>query len=348
MTDEYANWSARGRAPADDEAGLREALDGDQPRKREAALALVDEAESGLTDATVERVAGAARSADGAKTRQFAVEALGVAGRGVETIAAALDDPDEWVRAEAVVALSRAAPGASERLRDALEDDHAAVRRNAIIALAKTDAAGADLLVDRLKNDPRPAVREYAAQFLPEAAETERAVRLLAAVLARDPGSFVRAKAAEGLGDLGTDRAEEALETHGLDDRSDDVRKTAERALARSRGVDPENLDVDGGPRQSGEAGGASAGPGGSGAPRTGPESGRPRPPGGSDAPSGRLDDGPGVPQPGAAPVDDGTGRVGSRPGPDPRPQGHRPSKPNDDGEPRRSESATDTGGDDS
>ncbi|MFC7194599.1 HEAT repeat domain-containing protein [Halosimplex aquaticum] len=198
MTDEYANWSARGRAPADDEAGLRAALDGDQPRKREAALALVDEAESGLADATAERLVGAARSADDAKTRQFAVEALGVAGRERETIAAALDDPDEWVRAEAVVALSRAAPGASGQLREALADDHPAVRRNALIALAKTDAAGADLLVDRLKNDPRPAVREYAAQFLPEEAETERAVRLLAAVLARDPGSFVRAKAADG------------------------------------------------------------------------------------------------------------------------------------------------------
>ncbi|MFC7139054.1 HEAT repeat domain-containing protein [Halosimplex aquaticum] len=341
MTDEYANWSARGRAPADDEAGLRAALDGDQPRKREAALALVDEAESGLADATAERLVGAARSADDAKTRQFAVEALGVAGRERETIAAALDDPDEWVRAEAVVALSRAAPGASGQLREALADDHPAVRRNALIALAKTDAAGADLLVDRLKNDPRPAVREYAAQFLPEEAETERAVRLLAAVLARDPGSFVRAKAADGLGDLGTDRAEEALETHGLDDRSDDVRRTAERALTRSRGVDPENLDVEGGPRQSGAAG---AGPGRAG----GPESGRPRPPGGADAPPGRLDDGPGAPQPGAAAVDGGTGRVGSHPGPDPRPQGHKTPKSNSQGEHRRDDSATDTGGDDS
>jgi hypothetical protein len=46
-------------------------------------------------------------------------------------------------------------------------------------------------------------------------------------------------------GDLGTDRAEGALENHGLTDRSDDVRRTAEQALARSRGVDPEALDVD-------------------------------------------------------------------------------------------------------
>ncbi|WP_436910149.1 HEAT repeat domain-containing protein [Halosimplex marinum] len=300
MTEEYDNWSARGRAPADDEAGLRAALDDDQPRRRDAALALVDEAEAGLADETVDALADAARSADDPDTRQFAVEALGVAGRGEDTVAAALDDPDEWVRAEAVVALSRVDPGAADRLRAALEDDHGAVRRNALIALAKTGAAGAETLVDRLKSDPSPAVREYAAQYLPDAAETERAVRLLAAVLARDPGSFVRAKAAEGLGDLGTDRAEEALEAHGLEDRSDDVRKTAERALARSKGVDPEEIDAAG---TRGE-----------------PDGERPRPPGGTDAPPGRVDDGPAD---GPRPVDGTAGRVGSHPGPDPRPQGY-------------------------
>jgi len=332
MTDDYANWSARGRAPADDEADLRVALSDDQPRKRDATLALVDEAESGLAAATVAALSETARTADDAKTRQFAVEALGVAGRERETVTAALDDPDEWVRAEAVVALSRTAPDASDTLRRALDDDHAAVRRNALIALARTEAAGAELLVDHLKNDPSPAVREYAAQFLPDHAETERAVRLLAAVLARDPGSFVRAKAAEGLGDLGTERAEAALETHGLDDRSDDVRRTAEQALARSRGVEPEDLDVEGGPRRSD----ADGGPG----QLTGGEPDRPRPPGGSDAPPGRLDDGPGAPQPGATPVGGATGQVGSHPGPDPRPQGY-----SEDGQ---AESASDSGGDDS
>ncbi|WP_436932631.1 HEAT repeat domain-containing protein [Halosimplex halobium] len=308
MTDEYDNWSARGRAPADDEAGLRAALSDDQPRKRDAALALVDAAEEGLSDETVDALAETARSAGDPDTRQFAVEALGVAGRGEETIVAALDDSDEWVRAEAVVALSRVAPGASDRLRAALDDDHGAVRRNALIALARTDAAGAETLADRLKSDPSPAVREYAAQYLPDAAGTERAVRLLAAVLARDPGSFVRAKAAEGLGDLGTDRAEEALETHGLEDRSDDVRKTAERALARSKGVDPEEIDAAG--------------------PRGGdPDGERPRPPGGADAPPGRVDDGPAD---GPRPVDDTAGRVGSHPGPDPRPQGYGDGPPRD------------------
>ncbi|WP_123533300.1 HEAT repeat domain-containing protein [Halosimplex salinum] len=314
MTDDYANWSARGRAPAEDEAGLQAALEGEQPEKREAALALVDEAEAGLADATVDALVGLARSADDAKTRQFAVEALGVAGRERETITDALDDPDEWVRAEAVVALSRTAPGATVPLRDALTDDHPAVRRNALIALARVEG-DAETLVDRLKNDPAPAVREYAAQFLPDEAETERAVRLLAAVLARDPGSFVRAKAAEGLGDLGTDRAEEALERHGIEDRSDDVCRTAEQALARSRGVEPEELDV-----TSGSQGSDPAAPGA----RTGTD--RAKPPGGSDAPPGRFDDGPGAPQPGAAPVDGVTGQVGSHPGPDPRPQGHRES----------------------
>ncbi|QLH82957.1 HEAT repeat domain-containing protein [Halosimplex pelagicum] len=327
MTEEYDNWSARGRAPAEDEAGLRAALDGDQPQQRDAALALVDAADSGcddpdcdetgLEDATVDALAATVRSADDPNTRQFAVEALGVAGRAGETVAAALDDPDEWVRAEAVVALSRVAPGASERLRAALDDDHDAVRRNALIALARREAAGAETLVERLKSDPSPAVREYAAQYLPGAVETERAVRLLAAVLARDPGSFVRAKAAEGLGDLGTDRAEEALETHGLEDRSDDVRKTAERALARSKGVDPEELDATGdGSRESGPSGGRGDRGG------RGHADQRPRPPGGADAAPGRIDDGSGTPE-GPAPVGGATGPVGSHPGSDPRPPGH-------------------------
>lgn len=343
MTDNYANWSARGRAPAEEESDLRAALDDVQPRKRDATLALVDEAEAELADATVRALAETALTADDAKTRQFAVEALGVAGRDRETVTAALDDRDEWVRAEAVVALSRTAPGATDALHDALDDDHAAVRRNALIALARTEAADTELLVDHLKNDPRPAVREYAAQYLPEHAATERAVRLLAAVLARDPGSFVRAKAAEGLGDLGTDRAEEALETHGLEDRSDDVRKTATQALARSRGVEPGDLDVDGVAEQ--HTAGSNDGPG----QLTGGEPDRPRPPGGADAPPGALDDGPGAPQPGAAPVGGATGQVGSHPGSDPRPQGYSgPQTNGHSGESNEDDAAPDTGGDDS
>jgi len=249
---EYANRSARAHAPADDERDLRSLLESPSEReRRDAALALVDRAdEAGLAGETVAALADRVATDDSTDVRQFAVEALGAAGpddRAERAVRAAVDgDADEWVRAEAVVALSRVAPDDGEALRAALDDDSGFVRRNAVIALGKTGAGTDETFADRLKNDPHPAVREYAAQFLGRGAEdVAEAVRLLAAILAREPEAFVRAKAADALGELGTDRAEEVLENHGITDRSDDVRRAAKTALAAARGVDPDNLDVD-------------------------------------------------------------------------------------------------------
>jgi HEAT repeat protein len=252
---EYANRSARGRADADDEATLRDRLEADRERdRRRAALGLVDVAESeGLAPATIARLAERTTDDESADVRQFAVEALGHASGDASdarasadpAIQTALDDEHEWVRSEAVVAQSRADPADEDPLRAALSDESGWVRRNAVIALAKTGAASQELLVDRIKTDSHQAVREYAADYLQEYAEdVGEAVRILAAVLARDPEAFVRAKAATSLGELGTDRAEETLERHGLDDRSDDVRRSAKRALATARGVDPDQIDA--------------------------------------------------------------------------------------------------------
>ncbi|PCR90821.1 HEAT repeat domain-containing protein [Natrinema ejinorense] len=253
MTD-YANRSARGRAPDDDEATLRTRLEADRERdRRRAALGLVDPADDGgLEPATIAGLAERVGEDESADVRQFAVEALGLAassdgGDAAEAaIRAALNDDHEWVRAEAVVAQSRAEPENDEPLRAALEDDSGWVRRNAVIALSKTGAASEELLIEQLKHDPHSGVREYAADYLREYADdVGETVRILAAVLARDPEAFVRAKAATSLGDLGTDRAEEVLERHGLNDRSDDVRRSAKRALATARGVDPEQIDAE-------------------------------------------------------------------------------------------------------
>jgi HEAT repeat protein len=74
------------------------------------------------------------------------------------------------------------------------------------------------------------------------------AERILAAMLAREPNAFARAKAAESLGELGTDRAEQALEAHGVTDQSEDVARAAKQALASARGTDPENLNIEIGP----------------------------------------------------------------------------------------------------
>jgi HEAT repeat protein len=247
--------------------GLREALvEADFQGRREAALALVDRAEGGL-DAETRRLLTRRITEDpDADVRQFAVEALGVAGvdatadEGQESgtdgtpasttaaIRSALDDPDEWVRAEAIVAHSRVAPDATAPLEEHLTDDSPWVRRNALIALAKTGQVSRSTLEARLRNDRHPAVREYSAAYLGDLAAdseaAEEATRILAAVLARDPNAFVRAKAATGLGDLGTDRAEDALEAQGLGDRSEDVRRAAKRALATVRGTDPDRIDV--------------------------------------------------------------------------------------------------------
>ncbi|ELZ02113.1 HEAT repeat domain-containing protein [Natrialba aegyptia] len=257
MTD-YANRSARGRAPTGDEATLRSRLGSARERdRRRAALGLVEiAANGGLTSETIVQLAELVSDDDSADVRQFAVEASGLAtdtapesdGEAVAAAAirTALTDDHEWVRAEAVVAQSRIAPEAEEPIRAALTDDSGWVRRNAVIALSKTGAASQELLVERLTNDPHSGVREYAATYLCEFSEdVDETVRILAAVMVRDPEAFVRAKAATSLGTLGTDRAEEALEQHGLTDRSDDVRRSAKRALASARGVDPERLDVE-------------------------------------------------------------------------------------------------------
>lgn len=249
---EYPNRSARGRAPDEGEAGLRDDLGAPERRtRRDAVLGLVDAATAGgLEPATVGALVERLDAEPAEDVRQFVVEALGQSGADPATVRAALEtafeDENEWVRAEAVVAASRALPDPTDLLDRALDDDSGWVRRNAIIALGKLDAADRETLLDRLKTDPHPAVREFAAQHLGDVSEgREEVVRVLAAVLARDSAAYVRAQAATSLGDLGTDRAEEALETQGLPDRSDDVQRAARQALAAARGVEPDQLDVD-------------------------------------------------------------------------------------------------------
>jgi len=275
--------SARGRAPTDDEDALRAALDADAgTRRRDAALGLVDlAAADGLGAETRRALRAAVEDDPEPDVRQFAVEALGYGAGdgGVATIRDALADDEEWVRAEAVVALSRTAPD-PEAFRAALADDSGWVRRNAVIALGKTETATAEDLVDRIRNDPHAGVREYACGFLPSVDDdVDRAERILAALLARDPAAYVRAKAATGLGTLGTDRAERALEEHGLRDRSDDVTRAARDALAEARGVDPEDLDVDvpDGVGDPGPPGGGPDAPPGQRTGGTGRGGGRPR-----------------------------------------------------------------------
>lgn len=247
MTERYANWSARGRAPTDDERRLRTLVtDGDERAKRNAALALVDHAADGLNDATVTALSEAARTADDPDVRQFAVEALGIADAGTAAVRDALCDEEEWVRAEAVVARSRQGATAAALERVLEDDDSGWVRRNALIALAKVDALDQPVLAEVVHEDPHESVREYAADFLGDAAtDAAAAVDTLRETLRRDPSAFVRAKAASSLADLGTEEAIEILEIVADGDPSEDVRRTAKRSISQARGRgDPGDVDV--------------------------------------------------------------------------------------------------------
>ncbi|WP_380680418.1 HEAT repeat domain-containing protein [Salinigranum sp. GCM10025319] len=177
----------------------------DVVERRRVALALAERGDALDTEEVETVVRGLARAAttdDDDEVRQFAVEALGKLGEGdgvaIETARTLCDDPEPWVRAEAVVALDRLdRAGNEDVLRAALDDDHHAPRRNAAISLFKLHGEDAlDLLLAQV-DDPSDRVREWAAHLL---------------------------------GGIDDDRARAALDRLTDDDR-DIVRRTAARAL---------------------------------------------------------------------------------------------------------------------
>jgi len=202
-------------------ASLLADLDAADPiDRRRAALALKDEA---TTDAVVAGLAQAATRDDDADVRQFAVEALTAHGGGASTDAGSgasadagtetagavderaaavavsrLDDPDPWVRAEAVVALDNVDREAHEAdIEAAVDDDHHAVRRNAAISLFKLRGEGmADRLLD-LSTDDSERVREWAAHML--GGVDSDAARDRLRDLTDDPATVVRQTAERAL-----------------------------------------------------------------------------------------------------------------------------------------------------
>ncbi|WP_435345897.1 HEAT repeat domain-containing protein [Haloarchaeobius sp. HRN-SO-5] len=184
----------------DDVAEKVEALcEGDVVDRRRAALALGDE---DRTEAVLDALVHVGLTDEDADVRQFAVESLGNLGgdRAGEAAADTTDDPDPWVRAEAVVALDRIDRQRYEsHVEAALGDDHHAVRRNAAVSLFKLRGeALLDVLLDQTRDDSE-RVREWAVHLL-AGVDDDRAERRLSEV-ANDESEpkVVRSTAARSL-----------------------------------------------------------------------------------------------------------------------------------------------------
>ena len=191
----------------DDPSELLADLEADsEVDRRRAALALKDRA---TTEPVVAGLAYAATNDPDEDVRQFAVETLTAHGSEREAAAEAdevaaavavelLDDPDPWVRSEAVVALDNLDREAHESdLEAAVDDDHHAVRRNAAISLFKLRGeAMADLLLEQSRDDSE-RVREWAAHMLGGVDEDRARERLRE--LTDDPATVVRQTAERAL-----------------------------------------------------------------------------------------------------------------------------------------------------
>jgi HEAT repeat protein len=173
--------------------------DGDVVERRRAALALAEES---TTDLAVDALVEFGLSDEDSDVRQFAVEALGELGgeRAGSAAVATLDDPDPWVRAEAVVALDRIDRRAYEpHVERAVDDDHHAVRRNAAVSLFKLRGEGTlELLLDQSRADSE-RLREWAAHLL-AGVDDDRATERLRELAADDSEPrVVRSTAARSL-----------------------------------------------------------------------------------------------------------------------------------------------------
>ncbi|MFC6954472.1 HEAT repeat domain-containing protein [Halorubellus litoreus] len=206
---------------ADATEKVRDLREGDAVERRRAALALGEESR---TPGVVDALAADGLADDDADVRQFAVESLGQLGgdRAAEAASAALDDPDPWVRAEAVVALDRIDRGAHEvRIERALDDDHHAVVRNALVSLYKH--RGEALLPDLLDatESESERLREWSAHLLAGVDDDRARDRLDAIAGDETEPQVVRSTAARALdADPGKFRRQF---TGGTEDRSADL-----------------------------------------------------------------------------------------------------------------------------
>jgi HEAT repeat protein len=171
-------------------AKIEDLVDGDPVERRRAALAL---GEGQPSEVAVDALIEHGLNDDDADVRQFAVEALGELGgeRAGEAAVTACDDPDPWVRAEAVVALDRIDRGEyAATVEAALDDDHHAVVRNAMVSLFKRRGEALRPVLLELSHAESERLREWAVHLL-AGVDDERALERLEAVASDETESKV-------------------------------------------------------------------------------------------------------------------------------------------------------------
>lgn len=219
-----ADYSAADIAPVEDASieTLEAMLEAsDAPTRRRAALAL---ARRDVGDPIRDTLASLARNDTDEQVRQFAIEALGkLDGDPAVALEALETDENQWVRAEATVALDRLArEDFEDRFESLLEDDAEGVRRNALISLTRIRRNGArEDLLDAL-SDPSDRVREWAVKLLGQYDDDPEVEAALESILEDDREvEVVRETAARSLGARGTDvetLLEEGTGTASADD----------------------------------------------------------------------------------------------------------------------------------
>lgn len=166
--------------------------------------------------------------------RSESAAALKVYGsRAVAPLVAVLSGRSAYAREGAAGALGKIGDaGAVEALCTALEDDGIRVRKEAAVALGLiADGRAAKPLIAALQ-DHDGTVREEAVKALGIIAPPEAVEPLVAALLDGDNNSYIRAAAAEALGNIGGGGAAEHLR-YVLKDPSARVRKNAAEALGK-------------------------------------------------------------------------------------------------------------------
>lgn len=211
------DYSAADVTPVEEDSidDLREQLAApDAPTRRRATLAL---AERDCPSAVVRRLEELARTDPDDEVRQFAIEVVAKQD-GDPAVARDLleSDEDQWVRAEAAVALDRLDRAAHEDYFERLlEDDAPGVRRNALISLTRIrgDDARDDLIA--AVDDPDDRVREWATKLLGTFDDDPAVEATLKAVLEDgEEVDIVKQTAARSLGARGED-VESLVETSG-------------------------------------------------------------------------------------------------------------------------------------